>query len=65
MDENRANLAVARAQLEKDKANLAYAQLNYDRNAHLAQTSAVSKDVLDNSRNALAIAIGFLFSAAV
>lgn len=53
VDQNRANLAVARAQLEKDKANLAYAQLNYDRNARLAQTNAVSKDVLDNARNSL------------
>lgn len=53
VDQNRANLAVARAQLEKDKANLAYAQLNYDRNARLAQTNAVSRDVLDNARNAL------------
>jgi HlyD family secretion protein len=53
VDQNRANLAVAKAQLEKDKANLAYAQLNYDRNARLAQTNAVSKDTLDNARNAL------------
>ena len=53
VDQNRANLAVARAQLEKDKANLAYAQLNYDRNARLAQTNAVSKDVLDNAKNTL------------
>ncbi|HWK94160.1 MAG TPA: efflux RND transporter periplasmic adaptor subunit [Pseudolabrys sp.] len=53
VDQNVANLAVARAQLEKDKANLAYAQLNYDRNARLAQSNAVSKDVLDNARNAL------------
>ena len=53
VDQNRANLAVARAQLEKDKANLAYAQLNFDRNARLAQSNAVSKDVLDNARNAL------------
>ncbi len=53
VDQNRANLAVARAQLEKDKANLAYAQLNYDRNARLAQSNAVSRDALDNARNAL------------
>ncbi|MBS0248152.1 MAG: efflux RND transporter periplasmic adaptor subunit, partial [Proteobacteria bacterium] len=53
VDQNRANLAVARAQLEKDKANQAYAQLNYDRNARLAQTNAVSRDALDNARNAL------------
>ena len=53
VDQNQANLAVAKAQLEKDKANLAYAQLNYDRNARLAQTNAVSKDTLDAARNAL------------
>lgn len=53
VDQNRANLAVSKAQLEKDKANLAYAQLNYDRNVRLAQTSAVSRDTLDNSKNAL------------
>ena len=33
-----------KAQLEKDKANLAYTQLNYERNVRLAQTNAVSKD---------------------
>lgn len=53
VDQNKANLLVAQAQLEKDKANLAYARLNYDRNARLALTSAVSKDTLDNSKNAL------------
>lgn len=53
VDQNKANLSVAKAQIEKDKANLAYAKLNYERNARLAQTSAVSKDTLDISRNAL------------
>ena len=53
VDQNNANLAVAKAQLEKDKANLGYAQIAYDRNARLAQTSAVSKDTLDNARSAL------------
>jgi len=53
VDQNRANLAVAKAQLEKDKANLAYAQLNYDRNVRLAETHAVSKDTVDNAKNAL------------
>jgi len=53
VDQNRANLSVARAQLEKDKANLAYAQLNYDRNVRLAQTNAVSKDALDTAKNLL------------
>jgi HlyD family secretion protein len=53
VDQNQANLAVAQAQLEKDKATLAYAELNYERNARLAQTNAVSKDALDTARSAL------------
>jgi HlyD family secretion protein len=53
VDQNNANLGVAKAQIEKDKANLAYAQLNYDRNARLAQTNAVSKDTLDIAKNGL------------
>ena len=52
VDQNKANLAVAKAQLEKDKASLAYAKLNYDRNARLAQTNAVSKDALDIAKSA-------------
>lgn len=52
VDQSAANLAVAKAQLEKDKATLAYAQLAYDRHAALAQTNAVSKDALDNARSA-------------
>ena len=51
VDQNRANLNVAKAQLDKDKAVLAYAQLTYDRMARLAQTNAVSKDSLDNAKN--------------
>lgn len=51
VDQNRANLAVAKAQLEKDKASLAYAKLSFDRAARLAQTSAVSQDTLDNARS--------------
>ncbi len=53
VDQNKANLSMARAQLEKTKANLAYVRLNYERNARLAATNAVSKDTLDLSRNAL------------
>ncbi len=53
VDQNKANLAQAKAQLEKDKANFAYTQLNYDRNTRLAQTNAVSKDALDVAKNAL------------
>ena len=53
VDQNKANLAVAQAQLEKDKAALAYAQIAYDRSARLALTNAISKDTLDNAKNAL------------
>ncbi len=53
VDQNRANLAVAKAQLTKDQANFDYAQINYGRNARLAQTNAISKDTLDVARNAL------------
>ena len=53
VDQNKANLAVAKAQLVKDQANFDYAQINYDRNSRLAQTNAISKDTLDIARNAL------------
>jgi HlyD family secretion protein len=52
VDQSEANLLQAKAQLEKDQATLAYAQLTYERNEKLVQTSAVSKDALDNSRSA-------------
>jgi HlyD family secretion protein len=51
VDQDRATLAVAKAQLEKDNANLAYAKLNYDRNLRLVETNAVSKDAADNAKN--------------
>ena len=53
VDQNKANLLQARSQLEKDKATLAYARVNYDRNVRLASTSAVSRDALDNAKSAL------------
>lgn len=51
VDQSKANLVQANAQLEKDKASLAYAQVTYDRNLRLEQSNAVSKDALDNARN--------------
>jgi HlyD family secretion protein len=51
VDEARAGLAVAKAQLEKDKASLAYAKLAYERVAVLIKTNAVSKDVFDNAKS--------------
>lgn len=53
VDQNRANLNAAKAELEKDKASLAYAELFYERMAGLAKTNAVSKDSLDNAKNLL------------
>jgi len=52
VDQSKANLAVARAQLEKDRAAFEYAKLTFDRNARLVQTNAVSKDAYDNAETA-------------
>ena len=52
VDQNRANLAVAKAQLEKDKANLTYTKLALDRATSLVATNAVSRDSFDNTKNA-------------
>ena len=52
VDQNRANLAQAKAQLTKSKAALAYAEVVFDRNERLVQTNAVSRDALDNARAA-------------
>ncbi len=51
VDQNKANLAAAKAQVEKSKVGLVYAQLTYDRMARLGQTNAVSKDAVDNAKN--------------
>src|SRR6202142_4259788 len=51
VDQNKANLAVAKAQLDKDKANLAYTKLGLDRAAKLVQTNAVSQDTYDNAKS--------------
>jgi HlyD family secretion protein len=53
VDQNKANLNAAKAELEKDKASLAYAELFYERMSGLAKTNAVSKDSLDNAKNLL------------
>jgi HlyD family secretion protein len=52
VDQAKASLAVARAQLEKDQAQLAYAKIAYDRAAALVRTNAVSKDTVDNAKSA-------------
>jgi HlyD family secretion protein len=51
VDQNRANLAVASAQLEKDKASLIYTQLALGRAATLVQTHAVSQDAYDSAKS--------------
>jgi HlyD family secretion protein len=52
VDQDKANLSVARAQLVKDQANLAYAKLAYGRSQRLVTMKAVSQDTLDSSKNA-------------
>jgi HlyD family secretion protein len=51
VDQNKANLAIAKAQLEKDKASLTYMKLSYDRAARLVQTNAVSQDAVDSAKS--------------
>jgi len=51
VDQAKANLAVARAQLEKDKASLAYAQRAFERAGKLLPTSAISQDGFDNAKS--------------
>lgn len=51
VDQGKANLAVAKAQLEKDRALLIYAKLTLERHATLVQTNAVSKDAFDNAKS--------------
>jgi HlyD family secretion protein len=51
VDQNKANLAVANAQLEKDKANLTYAKLALGRAATLLPSRAVSEDAYDSAKS--------------
>jgi len=50
-DQARANLAVARAQLSKDQANLALAKVTYERDARLVQRGIVSQATLDADKS--------------
>jgi HlyD family secretion protein len=52
VDVNRAELATARAQLVKDRANLAYTKQTYERNAGLLKRGIVSQDTAESSKNA-------------
>ena len=51
VDQAKANLAVAKAQHEKDLAALDYAKANYDRQQYLVERKTVSQDVADNARS--------------
>jgi len=49
VDQDKANLAVAKAQLEKDKATLEYTKANSGRNDLLARQDSVAQDTADQS----------------
>jgi HlyD family secretion protein len=51
VDQDRANLGVAKAQLVKDQASLAYAKLNWERNGTLAKLGWVSQDTADSAKS--------------
>jgi HlyD family secretion protein len=52
VDQDRANLAAATAQLSKDQTTLDYARLTYQRTVQLQQRSVVSQDQLDSAKSA-------------
>ena len=52
VDEDKASLAVARAQLEKDKATLEYTKANSERTALLAKEDSLARDAADLSMSA-------------
>jgi HlyD family secretion protein len=51
VDQDKAILALAKAQLEKDKANLEYAKVNSGRMALLAQQKSIALDVADQTKS--------------
>jgi HlyD family secretion protein len=53
VDQDRANLATAKSQLAKDRTNLGYAKLTYDRTAGLRERGIVSQDTLDSAKSVL------------
>ncbi len=52
VDQDQANLAAARAQLQKDQSAAQYAQLTYTRNQDLAQRGLIPQDTLDQTKAA-------------
>src|SRR5262245_40714215 len=51
LDQAKANLATAVAQLHKDEASLAYAKTNYERDRGLRKDGVVSQDTLDSDKS--------------
>ncbi len=51
VEQARANLANAHAQLKKDEATLAYDRIEYQRNLALRRENVVSQDALDSARS--------------
>jgi HlyD family secretion protein len=51
VDQAKANLAIARAQLLKDQAALTYAKVNYERNLDLRKRGLISPDTLDSFKS--------------
>jgi len=51
VDQYKANLAVAKAQLEKDRANLEYTKVNSGRTALLAKQNSIAQDTADQSKS--------------
>jgi HlyD family secretion protein len=54
VDQDKANLANAQAQLDKDRASLAYAKITAARFATLVKQDSASKDAADNAQNVYA-----------
>ena len=51
VDQDTANLATAKSQLEKDRAGLAYARINYERDSRLLGHGVVSQDSVDSDKS--------------
>ena len=52
VDEDRAQVSTAEAQLRKDKASLAYAKIAYERDAPLVAEGTVAQDTVDSEKSA-------------
>lgn len=52
VDQELASLATARAQMQKDRANLAFSKLIYERDVDLLKRNIVSQETVDTAQNA-------------